>query len=87
MYIDLKFNLDLNCTQEIEWYVKSKLPEMINEKLFENPQELNKLIKSAVEGQFRQIANEVLQSKDCKKFITEKVWEKLNEFEKSDKQI
>ena len=43
--ITVTLNLDLDCTKEIEWYVKSKLPELINEKLFENPQELNKLIK------------------------------------------
>ena len=80
--ITVTLNLDLDCTKEIEWYVKSKLPELINEKLFENPQELNKLIKNAVDGQFRQVVNEILQSNDFKSYMKEKVIAILKEGEK-----
>ena len=80
--ITVTLNLDLDCTKEIEWYVKSKLPELINEKLFENPQELNKLIKNAVDGQFRQVVNEILQSNDFRSYMKEKVIAILKEGEK-----
>lgn len=77
----LNFNMSLKLddviTREIQWYVKAKLPEIINEYFFENPEKLDKIIQSAVASQIKSACNEVLQGKDMKEILKQKVLEKL----------
>ena len=33
---EIKVSLDIPITQEIEWYIKAKLPDLLNEAIFDD---------------------------------------------------
>ena len=71
----LRINIDLEpvVTEELEAYVKAKLPEELNEALFQDKNYLNKVIKDAVKGQIRSVITEILQGKDYRNFLRDKI--------------
>ena len=64
-------------TKELQWYIKSKLPEIVNEYFFQNPAELNKVIREVLKGQLKATCNEVFQGKDLKDILTQRILKTL----------
>ena len=60
-------------TKELEWYIKSHLPEIINEYFFQNPTELNKIIRECLKGQLKSTCVELFQGKDLREILTDRV--------------
>lgn len=58
-------------TKELQWYIKAKLPEIVNEYFFQNPTELNKVIRKVLEGQLKATCVEVFQGKELREVLTE----------------
>ena len=71
MYISTSFQLEHE--EEIEKYVKEKLPELIKDEIFKDANKLNELIRQCVRGQLKSMITEILQGKDYKDFIRDKV--------------
>ena len=66
-------------TKELQWYVKAKLPEIVNEYFFQNPAELNKVIRKVLEGQLKATCVEVFQGKELREVLTRMILEYLVE--------
>ncbi len=76
--LHLTITLDKTISEEILTHLQQEVPRLIKESIYENPTILNNLIKTCVTGQIRQICNEVLQGKEIKQTLTEKVLEVLD---------
>ena len=77
MDISIKVNTEEFITKELQWYIKSKLPEIVNEYFFQNPAELNKVIREVLKGQLKATCNEVFQGKDLKDILTQRILKTL----------
>ena len=77
MDISIKVNPEEFITKELQWYIKSKLPEIVNEYFFQNPAELNKVIREVLKGQLKATCNEVFQGKDLKDILTQRILKTL----------
>ncbi len=82
MYINLKLEIEPETTREIEDYIRIKLPELINESIFEDRNALDKMIKECVKGQFKQQINEIMQGKDYRDFLRNKIMQSIGMEEK-----
>lgn len=71
----IRFNIDLEpySTTELEKYIKAKLPEQLNEALFQDKTYLDKVIKDCVKGQIKSCITELLQGKDFRNFLRDKI--------------
>ena len=71
----LRVNLDFESiqTEELTNYVKTMLPDALNEALFQDKNYLNRVIKEAVKGQLRSCITEILQEKDYRDFLRDKI--------------
>ena len=72
MEISVKVSSEEFITKELQWYIKAKLPEIVNEYFFKNPEELNKVIFEVTKGYLREVCYELLQNKDIRVMIMEK---------------
>lgn len=75
--IKLNCNINIEITKEIEWYIKAKLPELLNEAIFSDPETLHKIIKDTIKSQTRALVVEMLQSSEYRTKIQDKVYEQL----------
>lgn len=73
----LSVNIEPEKTKELEWYIKAVLPEIINEKLFEDKNKLNAMIRECVKGQIKATINDLMQGKDFRDFLRDKVMEQI----------
>lgn len=80
MNINISVNTEEFITKELQWYIKSKLPEIINEIFFENPAELNKIIRDCLKGQLKATACEIFQGKEIKNVLAERIMKELSEW-------
>ena len=71
MYISV--NLDLDNQKQISNYVKEHLPEAIANEVFKDENKLKSIIKQCVQNQIKCAINEILQGKDYKEFLREKI--------------
>lgn len=71
MYINTSFQLENE--EEIEKHIREKLPELIKDEIFRDENKLNELIKQCIRGQIKSTITEILQGKDYKDFIRDKV--------------
>lgn len=71
MFLSTSFRLEHE--EEIEEYVKEKLPELIKDEIFKDENKLKELIRQCVRGQLKSMITEILQGKDYKDFIRDKV--------------
>ena len=60
-------------TKELQWYIKAKLPEIVNEYFFQNPKELNKVIREVLKGQLKATCVEVFQGKELREILTQRI--------------
>lgn len=79
--MDMRFNISFQAeqgvTEELQEYVKAKLPELINEYFFENPAELNKIIRECLKGQLKAVACEIFQGKEIRNVLAERIMQTL----------
>lgn len=71
MYISV--NLDLDNQKQISNYVKEHLPEAIANEVFKDENKLKSIIKQCVQSQIKGAITEILQGKDYKEFLREKI--------------
>ena len=79
--MEIKTKIELNAddiTQELKDYIRINLPHIINETLFESPSELNKLIEKAVYGIFMNEINSVVQGRDFRAIIRDRIYKHIN---------
>lgn len=80
MNINISVNTEEFITKELQYYIKSKLPEIINEIFFENPAELNKIIRDCLKGQLKATACEIFQGKEIRNVLAERIMKELSEW-------
>lgn len=73
MDITIRIKTEELITKELQWYIQAHLPEIINEYFFQNPAELNKVIREVLRGQLKATCNEIFQGKDLKEILTQRV--------------
>lgn len=78
MRLHLQFELTDTQTEELQNYIKAKLPELINEYFFSNPAELNKIIRDCLKGQLKATACEIFQGKEIRNVLAERIMKELN---------
>lgn len=71
MYISV--NLDLDNQKQISNYVKEHLTEAIANEIFKDENKLKSIIKQCVQSQIKGAITEILQGKDYKEFLREKI--------------
>lgn len=71
MYISVNLNLDNQ--EQITNYVKEHLPEAIKNEIFKDENKLKSIIKQCVQSQIKGAITEILQGKDYKEFLREKI--------------
>lgn len=71
MYISVNLNLDNQ--EQISNYVKEHLPEAITNEIFKDENKLKSIIKQCVQSQIKGAITEILQGKDYKEFLREKI--------------
>ena len=71
MYISVNLNLDNQ--EQISNYVKEHLPEAIKDEIFKDENKLKSIIKQCVQSQIKGAITEILQGKDYKEFLREKI--------------
>lgn len=75
MYVSVQ--IEPEKTREIEDYIRIKLPEIINEAIFADKNVLNNIIRECVKSQMRAIINDLMQGKDFRDFLRDKVMEEI----------
>lgn len=80
MYVTI--NITPEKTYELEQYIKAELPHIVNEILFEDRKELNKLIQECVKGQIKANINDLMQGKDFREFLRDRIAENIGMKEK-----
>lgn len=78
MYINTRIELGKENIEIINNAIEKQLPEIIKEYFTSNPQEITKIIKECVKGQFKSCCNDILQSKELRAYLTEKIMNKLD---------
>ena len=69
--------IDLHLPEEMKEIIAKSVEKEMREWLEQNPIEIKRLIKETVKGQFKARLNEILQSNDCRNFMSEKIWQVL----------
>lgn len=72
MEISVKVSSEEFITKELQWYIKAKLPEIVNEYFFKNPEELNKVIFEVTKGYLKDVCYQLLRDKEIKVMLIEK---------------
>lgn len=80
MDITIRVQTEEFITKELQWYVKAKLPEIVNEYFFKNPMELNKVIRKVLEGQLKATCVEVFQGKELREILTQRILNLLQNY-------
>lgn len=80
----LSINLSPEKTKELELYIKSILPEVINENIFADTNKLKSLINECVKGQIKATINDLMQGQDFRNFLRNKILEQIGMKEKND---
>lgn len=75
MYLTVGFNPEK--TKEIEDYIKALLPEIINENIFADKNKLKTMINECVKGQIKATINDLMQGKDFRDFLRDKIMEEI----------
>ena len=65
----ISIDIEPQKTQELEWYVKSILPQAVNEAIFTDKNLLKRMVRDCVEGNIRATINELLQGKDFRDYL------------------
>ena len=79
MKIDVKIDISSEyITQELNDYIRLQMPHIINETLFKDLSQLDAIIKKAVYGIFSNEVNSIVQSKDIRTIIRDRIWKHLN---------
>lgn len=76
--IHFSISLDEAITEELTNYIKAELPKLLNEYVFNDPAQLNKIIRSCMAGQLKAACVEVFQGKELREILTEKIIKELN---------
>lgn len=71
MFISVNVNLDNQ--EQITNYIKEHLPEVIKDEIFKDENKLKSIIKQCVQSQIKGVITEILQGKDYKEFLREKI--------------
>ena len=69
MYINIDFRLN----EELQEQIKQETIKQATEMLLQNPNELRSMIKECVKGQLKAIITEILQGKDYRNFLRDKI--------------
>lgn len=69
--------IDLHLPEEMKEIISRSVEKEMREWLQQDPIELKRLVKETVKGQFKARLNEILQSNDCRNFMSEKIWQVL----------
>lgn len=75
MYLNFNFTPEL--TEEIKEYVKQQMPSIINEEIFQDENKLRSMIRDAVKGQIKSLICELLQGRDFRDYLRDKIWEQI----------
>lgn len=77
--MQININCSLELTNEVQSEVVKLLPKAINDVLLANDsKELYKMIETAVRSSIKQSINDLLQGKEFREFLRDKVWNCLN---------
>ena len=75
MYISVNYSTEeLKILDDI---VKSRLPQILCEEILKDETKLRALIRESVRGQLRSTITEILQGKDYRNFLRDKIMEQL----------
>lgn len=75
MYISVNYSTEeLKILDDI---VKSRLPQILGEEILKDENKLRALIRESVRGQLRSTITEILQGKDYRNFLRDKIMEQL----------
>ena len=75
MYLNFSFTPEL--TEEIKDYVKKQMPSIINEEIFQDENKLRSMIRDSVRGQLKSLISELLQGRDFREYLRDKIWEQI----------
>lgn len=75
MYLKVNINLEPEQTEDLEKLIEENLKDALIEALKQDKNYLNKVIRDCVKGQIHQHINEVLQDKEYKRFLRDRVME------------
>ena len=73
----LNFSFTPELTEEIKEYVQQQLPSIINEEIFQDENKLRSMIRDAVRGQIKSLISELLQGRDFREYLGDKIWEQI----------
>ena len=73
MYLTIGLNPEK--TKELEDYIKSILPEIINENIFADQNKLKQMINECVKGQIKATINDLMQGKDFRDYLRKEIME------------
>lgn len=77
MRVTIGIEVEPHITYELEEYVKAELPHIINENLFADRKELNRLIQECVKGQIKANINDLMQGKDFRNYLRDRIAENI----------
>lgn len=75
MHLNFSFTPEL--TEEIKEYVKQQMPSIINEEIFQDENKLRSMIRDSVRGQLKSLISELLQGRDFREYLRDKIWEQI----------
>lgn len=75
MYLTIGLNPEK--TKELEGYIKSILPEIINENIFADQNKLKQMINECVKGQIKATINDLMQGKDFRDYLRNQVMQHI----------
>ena len=79
MEVNMNIKFDIKSTQELEWYIKSQLPEIINENIFKDVNTLKKFVDDATKSFLRAEINNLMQGKEFREYLRDFIWTRLRE--------
>ncbi len=71
MYLTIGLNPEK--TKELEDYIKSILPEIINENIFADQNKLKQMINECVKGQIKATINDLMQGRDFRDYLRKEI--------------
>lgn len=75
--MNLNISYSLDELKEVDDIVKERLPEIIKEVLLKDENKLRNMIRDAVRGQLRSTITEILQHKDYRNFLKDKIEQEI----------
>ena len=73
----MHINVDLKLTEEQEQIVQERVKNALSEVFFHKDNEIGALIRQCVKGFIKSEINIILQTKDYKEFLTERIKEEI----------